>query len=387
MIQRPLASITSSSSFLKLSPLFHQGSNGAIYSKRRTADPNLNFYLCNLYSTANNNSTSKPSLWIRFKQEVDHYKQGSVKFGQETKASFNILLKLYKSNSIDTLSRRERMQLARTGADMLRLVPFSIFVLVPFLELLLPIFIKLFPNMLPSTFENSETRKNRIDAISHSRKTAHDALHLVLLDLTTSQDKTNSSSLSPSPSSTTSYLTLSAKKLSEILQETHISTASHPIKERLSELGSLIQSNKISSTGFTPESLSTQHLNAICSLLGITSLKSKGKQTLPIVKIVNSRLIFLGTDALRRFRLRTHLQELKKDDKLISLEGVDSLLPAELVQACQMRGIPTLNLDTTKSEKEYLETLKADLQQWLDLTVYYGFPMLLVILSNVLLKK
>lgn len=35
----------------------------------------------------------------------------------------------------------------------MRLVPFSVFVLVPFMELLLPVALKLFPNMLPSTFE------------------------------------------------------------------------------------------------------------------------------------------------------------------------------------------------------------------------------------------
>lgn len=36
--------------------------------------------------------------------------------------------------------------------DMFRLVPFLIFVIVPFMELLLPVALKLFPNMLPSTF-------------------------------------------------------------------------------------------------------------------------------------------------------------------------------------------------------------------------------------------
>jgi LETM1 and EF-hand domain-containing protein 1 len=33
-----------------------------------------------------------------------------------------------------------------------RLVPFSVFVIVPFMELLLPVALKLFPGMLPSTF-------------------------------------------------------------------------------------------------------------------------------------------------------------------------------------------------------------------------------------------
>ena len=45
-------------------------------------------------------------------------------------------------------------KLKRTTQDLLRLVPFAVFVIVPFMELLLPVALKLFPNMLPSTFED-----------------------------------------------------------------------------------------------------------------------------------------------------------------------------------------------------------------------------------------
>ena len=50
--------------------------------------------------------------------------------------------------------RRERKQLTRTIADVFRLVPFIIFLVVPFMEVLLPVALKVFPNMLPSTFED-----------------------------------------------------------------------------------------------------------------------------------------------------------------------------------------------------------------------------------------
>jgi hypothetical protein len=48
-----------------------------------------------------------------------------------------------------------RIQLIRTTMDIFRLVPFAIFVIVPFMEFLLPVALKLFPNMLPSTFQVS----------------------------------------------------------------------------------------------------------------------------------------------------------------------------------------------------------------------------------------
>ncbi len=66
------------------------------------------------------------------------------------------------------LCRRERRQLTRTIADVFRLVPFAVFVVVPFMEILLPVALKLFPNMLPSTFENKlkkeEEMKKRVIA-------------------------------------------------------------------------------------------------------------------------------------------------------------------------------------------------------------------------------
>ncbi|CAO1404525.1 unnamed protein product [Diamesa tonsa] len=46
--------------------------------------------------------------------------------------------------------------MVRTTSDLFRLLPFSVFIIVPFMELLLPIAIKLFPGMLPSTFQTKD---------------------------------------------------------------------------------------------------------------------------------------------------------------------------------------------------------------------------------------
>ncbi len=53
------------------------------------------------------------------------------------------------------LTRRERKQLLRTTSDLFRLVPMSMFIIIPFMEFALPFALKLFPNMLPSTFQDS----------------------------------------------------------------------------------------------------------------------------------------------------------------------------------------------------------------------------------------
>jgi len=45
------------------------------------------------------------------------------------------------------------MQLIRTAIDLLRVVPLVVFLIVPFMEFLLPFALKIWPNMLPSTFQ------------------------------------------------------------------------------------------------------------------------------------------------------------------------------------------------------------------------------------------
>lgn len=81
----------------------------------------------------------------------------------ETRLSARYILRLARGYS---LTRRERQQLIRTVSDLLRLLPFSFFIIVPFMEFALPIFIKLFPNMLPSTFQ--EASKEVIQIIKYN---------------------------------------------------------------------------------------------------------------------------------------------------------------------------------------------------------------------------
>ena len=42
------------------------------------------------------------------------------------------------------------------------MIPFSVFILIPMAELLLPFALKLFPNMLPSTFTTKDEKKAKL---------------------------------------------------------------------------------------------------------------------------------------------------------------------------------------------------------------------------------
>jgi LETM1 and EF-hand domain-containing protein 1 len=70
----------------------------------------------------------------------------------DVRTARNLLKKTLQGS---TLTRRERKQLLRTVSDLFRLVPMSMFLLVPALEFALPFVLRIFPNMLPSTFQDS----------------------------------------------------------------------------------------------------------------------------------------------------------------------------------------------------------------------------------------
>mmetsp|Transcript_10666 Transcript_10666/g.19679 ORF Transcript_10666/g.19679 Transcript_10666/m.19679 type:complete len:433 (-) Transcript_10666:681-1979(-) len=84
-------------------------------------------------------------------KEAQHFWMGCKLLAADVRTARHILGRTLRGS---TLSRRERKQLLRTATDVFRLVPMSIFVLVPFMEFALPFALKLFPEMLPSTFRD-----------------------------------------------------------------------------------------------------------------------------------------------------------------------------------------------------------------------------------------
>ena len=78
----------------------------------------------------------KKSVWEKVKVEAKHYYSGFKLLFLDVRISSKIIWKTVQGK---TLSRRENRQLVRTVSDLFRLVPFSVFILVPFMELLLPV--------------------------------------------------------------------------------------------------------------------------------------------------------------------------------------------------------------------------------------------------------
>lgn len=68
------------------------------------------------------------------------------------------------------------------------------------------------------------------------------------------------------------------------------------------------------------------------------------------------------------------MRQIKRDDRSIAYEGVESLSVPELQTACASRGLRTYGVSPGR--------LRDDLQSWLELRLKHGVPSTLLVLSN-----
>ena len=110
---------------------------------------------------------------------------------------------------------------------------------------------------------------------------------------------------------------------------------------------------KIFKDDLTLDNLSRPQLVSICRYMNITSF---------------------GTDNFLRYQVRVRMRQIKRDDRAIAYEGVDSLSVPELQTACASRGLRTYGVSPGR--------LRDDLQTWLDLRLKHGVPSTILVLSN-----
>ncbi|XP_064305038.1 mitochondrial proton/calcium exchanger protein isoform X2 [Phalacrocorax carbo] len=270
----------------------------------------------------------KKSLGQRIVDELKHYYHGFRLLWIDTKIAARMLWRVLHGN---TLSRRERRQFLRICADLFRLVPFLVFLVVPFMEFLLPVALKLFPNMLPSTFETKSKKEERL------KKELRVKLELAKFLQDTIEEMALKNKAAKG--NVTKDFSTFFQKIRE--------TGERPSNEEILRFSKLFEDE------LTLDNLTRPQLVALCKLLELQSI---------------------GTNNFLRFQLTMRLRSIKADDKLIAEEGVDSLTVKELQAACRARGMRALGVTE--------ERLKEQLKQWLDLHLNQEIPTSLLILSR-----
>uniref|UniRef100_A0A453CBA0 Letm1 RBD domain-containing protein n=1 Tax=Aegilops tauschii subsp. strangulata TaxID=200361 RepID=A0A453CBA0_AEGTS len=265
-----------------------------------------------------------------FVSTLQHYWLGTKLLWADVRISSRLLVKLADGKS---LTRRERQQLTRTTADMFRLVPFAVFIIIPFMELLLPVFLKLFPNMLPSTFQDKmkeeEALKRKLKARMEYAKFLQDTAKEMAKEVQTSRS---------------GDIKQTAEDLDKFLDK--VRKGGHVPNEEILSFAKLFNDE------LTLDNINRSRLVNMCKYMGIQPF---------------------GTDNYLRFMLRKKLRDIMNDDKMIEAEGVESLSDEELRHACRERG----HLDLLSTEE-----MRHQLKDWLDLSLNQSVPSSLLILSR-----
>lgn len=198
------------------------------------------------------------------------------------------------------------------------------------MELLLPVALKLFPNMLPSTFEDKKRAEEKKKKLLKVR-----------LDM--------------------------ARFLQETIAETGSIAGTDP--EAAREFANFFR--KVRMTG---EQASTDDLLNLASKFEdeLTLDNLSRPQLVSICRYMNINAF--GTDNFLRFQIRNRMRQIKNDDVEIKREGIENLTLQELSAACAARGIRTIGTSPGR--------MRDELSQWLELHLEHKVPSTLLILSR-----
>uniref|UniRef100_T1IV40 Letm1 RBD domain-containing protein n=1 Tax=Strigamia maritima TaxID=126957 RepID=T1IV40_STRMM len=271
----------------------------------------------------------KQSLLKRIWHEVLHYYHGFRLLGIDMKVGFKLGLRMARGK---TLSRREHQLLIRTVSDVFRLVPFSVFIFVPLAELTLPLALKLFPNMLPSTFQTKDEKmqklKTQLKVKLEVAKFLQDTLDQ--MSLQTKGEKNSQA----------------AQQFKEFFTRIR-STGIQPTTDEILKFSKLFKDD------LTLDNLPRGSLLALCRMLELHSY---------------------GPSSFLTFQLRMTLRNIKSDDRMIYKEGADKLTTWELQQALKTRGIRAIGYSDTE--------MRSQLNNWLDLSLKRDIPPSLLLLTR-----
>ncbi|GIM07650.1 hypothetical protein Vretimale_11725, partial [Volvox reticuliferus] len=275
----------------------------------------------------------KSAMWKNLKHEAHHYWVGFKLLAYEVRLASGYAFKAARG---ETLTRRERRQLTRTTADLFRLVPLVIIVVIPFLEFALPFLLRLFPNMLPSTFEDKlkkeEEMKRRLAVKLELAKFLQDTVSEMAKDLQRTGKGTQA---------------VTAVELYEFIQKIRSGDAV--------ENHEIIRFAQLFNDALTLDNLERVQLVSMAQFVGINPF---------------------GTDQFLRNRLRAHLQKIKHDDYEIEREGLENLTEDELRQACRARGM------RAPFGEGAVAFMRRQMHDWLDLSLHRGLPSSLLLLSR-----
>lgn len=227
------------------------------------------------------------------------------------------------------LTVRQRKLLVRTTSDCLKLIPFSFFIIVPFAEVLLPFALRLFPNMLPSTFFDKKVDNATLARKFKAKQELAEFWQQVVVQRTEEIAKMDSHVHADK-----------AEELAEFQAKLTEANEFPTLKE-------ILRFSKLFGDEMKLDNLNTKQLETMSRLLGLSQSRQMWR---PFVEA----------------QLRHHVVSIRREDRDYLWEGIDGLSRLELIEACTKRAMRVSGVD--KAE------MRANLKRWLELSSHREIP-------------
>ena len=324
------------------------------------------------------------SLFSSTKYEGRRYVKGFSDFSRNIRVAWAMVRTVFVDGN--KMNRRERRFLARTLYDIVRMVPFAIVASVPGGSVFLPLFAKLFPSAMPSSFQMPS--KELLRSVSLSRRERGHG------------DKKSKSSEEDKAQRIKKEAEL--RKRMEIAFRSSVQMMVDDIKSKQTEetllstqLGDFLEA--VAESGGDLDIMSDQDLTKFAHRVddevfshrvGKRELKLLAEAfRLPISSGVRGRF---ATEATIRKSVLSHSEKLSSMDSLLVEEGGAAELDEdELMDACAKRGLLDRSSERLSSaeEDDDLDALRLRLDHWMRFTTVLKIPVTMVAFANLAARK
>ena len=287
---------------------------------------------------------------------VDHVKSEILKTWKCCKIIYKdgvwLAKKHFRISILDErIDIKERLKMSNTKIDLLKMIPFSFFIIVPGAELTLPLCLYLFPNMIPSTFISKTKAEKSIVHLLDARNIYADALYQYMLKRTS----------------------MAGKPLEEFNK--FLYTSKHSLNKK-----ELLEYHSHFAELFKFAHMDDKTLLNVCRLLTMepwTGFKVFGRMIFdPYYKIkglITKRKVtelwapdnfvtaFISKYLLL-FQLKSHLNRIREDDYLLITEDMTVIDQETIITCCRQRAIET-------EDSSYQEIMD-DITDWVKYSTY-----------------
>lgn len=256
---------------------------------------------------------------------IHTWKSGKL-FWLNAKIGYKIAKRIMKGENVSAIDRN---RLRRALADIFLMLPFSIFIIIPGAEVLIPFYIQKF--RIPTTFETLSQKQQRQIKAAQARITLATFLHETLEEMTNKQKAKNS-----------------AKMIDFMKFTKEVRAGGRWVtNEDFKKYAPLFQDE------LTIDRMDRQTVDALCRIFKASPVKRA------IVSGFGNQHAQLQSTQLMRLLLQRRIHNLKFEDKEwvehIKRHGIKSIPEEDLQELSRDRGMRALGLTRDRLERQYLD--------------------------------